>query len=97
VAEQLIALGVEVLRLVPLVLALYLPALAGLALWKERGEGYKTKAALVLVLGLGVVIAIHLIFTSVSALQVTETLALSLVQAAVALLLAHLTVYKLAD
>jgi hypothetical protein len=97
VIEQLLAVGVEVLRLIPLILALYLPAVMGLVLLKERGEGYKAKAAAVFVLGFGLILLIHVIFTSVSALQVTGTLVLALVQIAVALLLAFFTVYRLAD
>ena len=85
------------MRLVPLILALYIPALLGVVIWKERGEGYRVKAILTFVLGFGVIIGLQLLFTSASALQVALTMALSLVQVAVALLLAALTVYRLAD
>lgn len=87
----------EVLRLVPLVLAFYLPALLGMALLKERGESYKTKAVVVFLLGFGGILALQVVFTSVSALQVLGIVALALIQILVALLLAALTVYKLAD
>jgi hypothetical protein len=90
-------LGVEALRLIPLVLALYFPALIGLVLLKERGEGYKAKAAAVFALGFGLILFTNVVFTSVSASQVTAILTLALIQIAVALLLAYLTVYKLAD
>jgi hypothetical protein len=95
--ETLLKIGVEVLRLVPLILALYIPALIGVVIWKERGEGYRVKAILTFTLGFGVIIGLQLLFTSASALQVAATMALSLVQVGVALLLATLTVYRLAD
>ncbi len=41
--ETLLKIGIEALRLVPLILAFYIPALAGVAIWKERGEGYKVR------------------------------------------------------
>jgi hypothetical protein len=50
-----------------------------------------------LVLGFGAVIAVQLMFRSVSAAQVAATVGLSLVQISTALALAALTVYKLAD
>jgi hypothetical protein len=95
--ETLLKLGIEVLRLVPLILAFYVPALLGVALWKERGEGYRAKAFVVFALGFGAIIAVQLLFRSVSAVQVAATVGLSLVQIAAALALAALTVYKLAD
>jgi hypothetical protein len=95
--ELLLKIGVEVLRLVPLILAFYIPALLGVALWRERGEGYRVKAILTFTLGFGAIIAVQLLFRSVSAVQVATTLGLSLVLIAAALALAALTVYKLAD
>ncbi|CAN5692095.1 hypothetical protein BH24ACT22_BH24ACT22_11380 [soil metagenome] len=95
--ETLITIGVEVLRLIPLILVFYVPALLGVATWKERGEGYKVKAGLWFALGFGGVVSIQLLLRSVSALQVLSMLSLSLIQIAVALVLAALTVYKLAD
>ncbi len=95
--ETLLKLGVEILRLVPLILVFYVPALLGVAIWKERGEGYRAKALLMFALGFGAIIAVHILFRSVSALQVAATVGLSLVQVAAALALAALTVYKLAD
>ena len=92
-----VGFGVEVLRLVPLILAFYVPALMGLAVLKEHGESYKVKSALILVVGFGGIIALQLLLRSVSALQVVQTVGLSLVQIAFALLFAALTVYKLAD
>jgi hypothetical protein len=95
--ETSLRVGVEVLRLVPLILAFYVPALLGVAIWKERGPGYRPKAALSFVLGFGAIVAVQLLFRNVSALQVAATVGLSLVLIAVALALAALTVYKLAD
>ena len=92
-----IGFGAEILRLVPLILAFYIPALMGLAVLKEHGESYRIKSALILVIGFGGIIALQLILRSVSVLQVLQTVGLSLVQIAFALLFAALTVYKLAD
>ena len=98
--DAFISFGVEVLRIVPLILILYVPALMGMALLKERGESYRMKAALVFLVGfggIGGIVALQLLLRSVSALQVAQTIGLSLVQIAAALLFAALTVYKLAD
>ena len=95
--DALIGFTVEVLRLVPLILAFFVPALIGMVLLKERGEGYKVKAALVFAVGFGGIVTVQLLLRSISALQVAQTLSVSLVQIATALLLAALTVYKLAD
>ena len=95
--ETFIGFGVEVLRLVPLTLAFYVPALVGVVLIRERGEGYKVKALLLVLVGFGGLVALQLLLRSGSALQVTQTLVLSLVQIAAALIFAVLTVYKLAD
>jgi hypothetical protein len=95
--DTFIGFGVEVLRLVPLILAFYVPALMGLAVLKEHGESYKVKSALILVVGFGGIIALQLLLRSVSALQVVQTVGLSLVQISFALFFAALTVYKLAD
>ena len=95
--EILLRVGVEVLRLVPLILAFYVPALLGVAIWRERGPGYRPKAALMFALGFGAILAVQLLFRNVSALQLAATVGLSLVQIVAALALAALTVYKLAD
>lgn len=95
--NSFISFGIEVLRLVPLVLALYVPALTGVAILKERGESYKVKAALIFLVGFGGIVAVQLLLRSTSALQVAETIGLSLVQIVAALFFAALTVYKLAD
>ncbi len=93
----MLKIGVEVLRLVPLILLFYIPALLGVVIWKERGEGYRPKAFLMFALGFGAIVGVQLLFRSTSALQVAATIGLSLVQIAAALALAALTVYKLAD
>ena len=83
--------------MVPLILVFYIPALMGMVVLKERSEDFKVKAGVLFAVGFGGVTAIKLIFRSVSALQVMWTVGLSLVQIAVALALAAITVYKLAD
>jgi hypothetical protein len=88
---------VWILGLVPLILAFYVPALLGVAIWSERGPGYGVKAALMFVLGFGAVLAVRILFRSASTVQVVETVGLSLVQISAALVFAALTVYKLAD
>ena len=95
--DTLISIAIEVLRLVPLILAFFVPALLGMVLLRERGEGYKTKASLVFLVGFGSIIGVQLLLRSVSTPQVLSTIGLSLVQVAAALLIAALTVYKLAD
>ncbi len=95
--EILLKIGVEVLRLVPLILLFYIPALLGVVIWKERGEGYRAKSFFVFALGFGAIIAVQLLLRSASAAQVAASMGLSLVQLASALALAALTVYKLAD
>jgi hypothetical protein len=95
--DNVIGIGVEVLRLVPLILAFYLPALVGLAILKERGESYKIKGALVFLIGFGGIVVLQLLVRSSSTLQIAQTIGLSLVQIATAVLFAALTVYKLAD
>lgn len=95
--EILLQVVIEVLRLVPLILAFYIPALIGVVIWRERGEGYRLKAALAFAIGFGAIVGVQLLLRSVSALQVAITLGLSLVQILVAVTLAALTVYKLAD
>jgi hypothetical protein len=90
-------MGVGVLRLIPLILLLYIPALLGMATWSEKGEGYRIKAILWFAVGFGVIVAVHVLMRSVSAVQIAGVIGLSLVQIAMALVLARLTVYRLAD
>ncbi|MBV9453614.1 MAG: hypothetical protein JOZ19_05765 [Rubrobacter sp.] len=94
--DTFIGFTVEILRLVPLTLAFYVPALMGLVLLKERGKSYRFKATLVLVIGFSGIVAAQLLLRSASVLQTAQIIMISLVQIAAALLLAALTVYKLA-
>ena len=95
--DTLLDIAVGILRLIPLILVLYIPALLGMATWSERGEGYRIKATLWFAIGFGAIVAAHILMRSVSAVQVAEVVGLSLLQVAIALALARLTVYKLAD
>ena len=95
--DTLLEIGVGILHLIPLILVLYIPALLGMATWSERGEGYRIKAISWFAIGFGAIVAVHIMMRSVSAVQVAEVIGLSLVQVAIALVLARLTVYQLAD
>jgi hypothetical protein len=92
--ETMLDIGVGILRLIPLILAFYIPALLGMATWSE---GDRAKAILWFAIGFGAIVAVHIMMRSVSAVQVAEVIGLSLVQVAIALVLARLTVYQLAD
>jgi hypothetical protein len=92
--ETMLDIGVGILRLIPLILAFYIPALLGMATWSEGG---RTRAILWFAIGFGAIVAVQVLFSSVSARQVAGIVGLSLVQIAAALCLAALTVYKLAD
>jgi hypothetical protein len=95
--ETFLNVSVGILRLIPLILILYIPALLGMATWRERGPGYKVKALLWFGIGFGLIVMVHIVIRSVSVFQVLEVIGLSLVQVAIALGLARLTVYRLAD
>jgi hypothetical protein len=95
--DTLLDIGVWILRLIPLILLLYIPALLGMATWRERGEGYRIKALLWFAIGFGLIVALHVMMSGASAVQIAGVIGLSLVQAAIALGLARLTVYRLAD
>lgn len=88
---------VWILRLVPMIVAFYIPALIGTAIWKEGGPGYKVQAGLWFAVGFGFVGFLYVVFTSATVPDVLATLGLSVVQIAAALVLARLTVYRLAD
>ena len=88
---------VVILRLVPMILAFYIPALIGTVIWRERDAGYRVQALLWFAIGFGSLTVVYIIFTSTTAPQVATTLGLSVVQILAALILARLTVYKLAD
>lgn len=95
--EDLLDVLVVVLRLVPMVLAFYIPALIGTVIWRERDAGYRVQAFLWFIVGFGLLTFLYVVFTSSSAPQVAATLGLSVVQITAALVLARLTVYRLAD
>jgi len=95
--ENLLDVLVVVLRLVPMILAFYIPALIGTVIWRERDAGYRVQAFLWFTAGFALLTLVYIVFTSSSAPQVATTLGLSVVQIAAALVLARLTVYKLAD
>ena len=95
--EDVVDVVVVILRLVPMILAFYIPALIGTVIWRERDAGYRVQALLWFAVGFGLLTLIYIIFTSTTAPQVATTLGLSVVQILAALILARLTVYKLAD
>lgn len=95
--ESFLRFGIDILRLVPLVLIFYIPSLLGVAILKERGEDYKIKAALMLSVSFVLVVGLHLVVRSASLGETLQTVGVSAAQLAVALLLAAITVYKLAD
>ena len=92
--EAILDIGVAILHLIPLILAFYIPALFGIATWSEGG---RTRAILWFAIGFGAIVAVQILFSSASAVQMAGVVAVSLVQIATALGLAALTVYKLAD
>ena len=95
--EAVLDIVVVLLRLVPMILAFYIPALIGTVIWRERDAGYRVQAFLWFFVGFSLVTFHYVLFTSSSAPQVAATLGLSAGQIAAALVLARLTVYKLAD
>jgi hypothetical protein len=95
--EDVVDVVVVVLRLVPMTLAFFIPALIGTVIWRERDAGYRVQALLWFAVGFGLLTVVYIVFTSASAPQVATTLGLSVVQILAALILARLTVYKLAD
>lgn len=95
--EGFLDVTVFVLRLVPMVLAFYIPAMIGTIIWRERDAGYRVQAFLWFAVGFGLLTLLYVVFTSSSAPQVAATLGFSAVQILIALVLARLTVYKLAD
>ena len=95
--EVVLDVGVVLLRLVPMTLAFFVPALIGTVIWRERDAGYRVQALLWFVVGFGLLTFVYVVFTSSSAPQVAATLGLAVVQILAALVLARLTVYKLAD
>jgi len=95
--EDVLDVVVVVLRLVPMILAFFLPAMIGTVIWRERDAGYRVQALLWFAVGFGLLTVVYVVFTSTTAPQVATTLGLSVVQILAALILARLVVYKLAD
>ena len=95
--EVVLDAGVVLLRLVPMTLAFFVPALIGTVIWRERDAGYRVQALVWFAVGFGLLTLVYIVFTSTSATQVATTLGLAVVQILAALVLARLTVYKLAD
>ncbi|MDP8901717.1 MAG: hypothetical protein M3N33_11375 [Actinomycetota bacterium] len=95
--EDVLDVVVVVLRLVPMTLAFFVPALIGTVIWRERDAGHRVQALLWFAVGFGLLTVVYIVFTSTTASQVATTLGLSVVQILAALILARLTVYKLAD
>lgn len=95
--EDLLNVVVALLRLVPMILAFFIPALIGTVIWRERDAGYRVQAFLCFAVGFGLMTFLYIVFTSSSAPQVAATLGLLVVQIAAALVLARLTVDRLAD
>ena len=95
--DTLLDIGIGILNLIPLILLLYIPALLGMATWSERGESYRLKTFLWFAIGFGAIVAMRVLVSGASAVQVAGVIGLSLLQVAIALALARLTVYRLAD
>ncbi len=95
--EDVLDVVVVVLRLVPMTLAFFVPALIVAVIWRERDAGHRVQALLWFAVGFGLLTVVYIVFTSTTASQVATTLGLSVVQILAALVLARLTVYKLAD
>ena len=95
--EDFLDVVVVLLRLVPMTLAFFVPALIGTVIWRERDAGHRVQALLWFAVGFGLLTVVYIVFTSTSAPQVATTLGLAVVQILAALVLARLTVYKLSD
>jgi hypothetical protein len=95
--ETITNIGIGLLRVMPIVLLFYAPALPGMALLRERGGGYRVKAGLWFAIGFGTIVATQLLMTGPSVLQAAQTVGISLFYIAVALALAAFTVYRLSD
>ena len=95
--EDFLDVLIVVLRLVPMTLLFFIPALIGTVIWRERDAGYRLQAFLWFAVGFALLIVVHVVFTSTSAPQVAATVGLSVIEILAALVLARLTVYKLSD
>lgn len=95
--DILVSIVVAILNHLPIVTAFFIPALIGLVFLREKGSAYRLKAALTFLLGFGAIVWIKLVFKSFSAVQTAEIIGLSAIQVSVALALAYVAVYRLAD
>lgn len=95
--EDVLDVVVIILRLVPMILAFFVPAMIGTVIWRERDAGYRVQALLWFAVGFGLLTVVYIVFTSTTAPQVATTLGLSVVQILAALVLARLVVFRLAD
>ena len=95
--EDLLDVFVWILRLAPMIVAFYIPALIGTAIWKEGGPGYRVQSGLWFAVGFGFVGFLYVVFTAATVPDALATLGLAVIQIAAALVLARLTVYRLAD
>ena len=95
--ENLIEIVAWVLRLVPMTLLFFVPAMIGTVIWRERDAGYRLQALLWFAVGFVFLTLVHIIFAINSATQVAATMGLSVIQFLAALVLARLTVYGLSD
>jgi D-alanyl-lipoteichoic acid acyltransferase DltB (MBOAT superfamily) len=95
--EVVLDILVWILRLVPMTLLFFVPAMIGTVIWREKDAGYRLQALLWFVVGFALLTVVHIVFTSTSAPQVAATVGFSIIEIIAALVLAHLTVYRLSD
>ena len=88
---------VVVLRLVPMTLLFFVPAMIGTVIWRERDAGYRLQALLWFVVGFTLLTVIHVVFIFFYDKDLSEIFCLSVVEMLAALALARLTVYRLSD
>ncbi len=93
--EDVLNVSVWILRLIPMTLLFFVPAMIGTVIWRERDVGYRLGALLWFSVGFALLTVVHIVFTSNSAAQVAATVGFSAIQILAALVLARLTVYKL--
>ncbi len=60
---------VVLLRLVPMILAFFIPALIGTVIWRERDAGYRVQAFLWFTVGFALMTLLYIVLTSSSAPQ----------------------------
>ena len=95
--EGVLDVLVFVLRLVPMTLLFFVPAMIGTVIWREKDAGYKLQVLLWFGVGFSLLTLVHILFSSNSAQQFAAILGISAAQIRAALVLAWLTVYRLSD